>query len=869
MPLGGIGAGKVDFCPNGKFTNCTTNNNWDAPITGLGAGSAGDTNDGTGIKGAFMARFVEGFGAEMLRTYGHGVIPPIPEAAIEFTANFPYAKVDYAPLGEVSLTLEAFSALDLGEPPAEKYRHSSLPVALFRFTLTNQGTTARRTAVAFSWENLVGLGGYAGAVVNHTECRDCETFSTENIEGIRFFSTKSQINPRTYGEFVLQVLREPAVDVSSLAGWNVDGDGADLWEGFSRTGLLEGEKNRITGGCIGFQFARLDGGALSQSVRLEPGERRILTFALSWYFPHLISPGLPSVDYGHAYQNWFQSAGEAGLYGLHKTNELLDRSLRWQHQLRASNLPEWLIRKLCNDLAVLVSNSWYTREYRFTLNESPTYMRGCSGTLDQRMASGGIMAMCFPELAMVELREWAKQQIADDAPERFGSHWDCTTGRFGKKIDRSGAIRHDIGWDHLEGGDLGTQGWTLLHWPDLAPAFVIQVYNLALWSGDGQFLKEMFPNIKKALTFVARLDQDGDGIPDLWGPGCCTYDNENFPYYGASAYIASLYLAALRLGEKLGERYQDMEFRSFCNGLKLRVSQSIRSKLWDEAQGYFWSWVDGTAPSWDHGLRPHASQSSNCTVAQVAGEWLSGMFGMEPGVDPEQMVSALEQIYRRNVLPLEGCPANEATADGKTSFSWPFYVETYFACTACYWGNPSQGLEAFRRIFHAMDEVAHSPWDAPLVWEGPGNCTPGWGRWYMSSPASWFILPALSGVVFNRLDSELWLNPHIPTEIGNGSELKDLPLFFPEGWFQLSARIGTRSREYRLRLTRLIQEPGPEFQKIILALPKNLNPAAVRLTDEYEKSLTGQYDPGTGTLTVATRIHFKNENAEIHWLITW
>lgn len=869
MPLGGIGAGKVDFCPNGKFTNCTANNNWDAPITGLGAGSAGDTDKGTGIKAAFMARYVEGFGAEILRTYGHGVIPPVSEAAIHFKARFPYAKVNYSPMGEVSFTLEAFSPLDLSEPPAAMYRNSSLPVALFRFTLANQSRTSRRAAVAFSWENLVGMGGYAGIVINHTDCRSCAAFSTQTAEGIRFFSTKTQINPRTYGEYILQVLRDPGVEISSLAGWNVDGDGTDLWDEFSRTGRFEADKNRINGGCIGFQFARLDGGALSQIVLLEPGEQRTLTFALSWYFPHLISPGLPSVDYGHAYQNWFGSATEVGLYALQNAGQLLARTLQWQNQLQVSNLPEWLINKLCNDLAVLFSNSWYTKDYRFTMNESPTYMRGCAGTIDQRIASGGIMAMCFPGLAAAELREWAKQQITEDDAERYGKHWNCATGQFDKELDRAGAIRHDIGWDHLEGGELGTQGWTLLHWPDLAPAFVIQIVQLAMWTGDEQFLNEMFIPIKKALTFVARLDQDGDGIPDLWGPGCCTYDNENFPYYGASAYIASLYLAALRLAEMLGKRYQDMEFSSFCSRQIAQVSQSIQVKLWDDSQGYYRSWVDGTASNWASGLRPHASQSDNCMVAQIAGEWLSGMFGMEPGVPIGQISRALEQIYQRNVLPVEGCPANEAAPDGAVSFSWPFYVETYFSCTACYWGEPGKGLEAFRRIYHAVNEVAQTPWDVPLVWEGPGNCTPGWGRWYMSNPASWFILPALAGIVYNRLDSEIWLNPQIPPEIGNGKEFKDLPLFFPGGWLQLSARTGLKSKEIHLRLTRLTQRLPFEFKKVKFPLPKGLDPAAVRIAGQNETPLTGEYNPETGILEINMPFSLRQEGTEVHWLITW
>jgi len=32
VPLGGIGAGKIEFCADGRFTNVTTNNNWDCPI---------------------------------------------------------------------------------------------------------------------------------------------------------------------------------------------------------------------------------------------------------------------------------------------------------------------------------------------------------------------------------------------------------------------------------------------------------------------------------------------------------------------------------------------------------------------------------------------------------------------------------------------------------------------------------------------------------------------------------------------------------------------------------------------------------------------------------------------------------------------
>ena len=48
VPLGGIGAGKIEFCADGRFTNVTTNN-WDCPII-----------DGA-ARTPFMPRIKEGF----------------------------------------------------------------------------------------------------------------------------------------------------------------------------------------------------------------------------------------------------------------------------------------------------------------------------------------------------------------------------------------------------------------------------------------------------------------------------------------------------------------------------------------------------------------------------------------------------------------------------------------------------------------------------------------------------------------------------------------------------------------------------------------------------------------------------------------
>ena len=53
IPLGGIGAGKVEFCGNGKFSNVVTSNNWDVPIAD-GKASMGAGSSAAGIPQAFL-----------------------------------------------------------------------------------------------------------------------------------------------------------------------------------------------------------------------------------------------------------------------------------------------------------------------------------------------------------------------------------------------------------------------------------------------------------------------------------------------------------------------------------------------------------------------------------------------------------------------------------------------------------------------------------------------------------------------------------------------------------------------------------------------------------------------------------------------
>jgi non-lysosomal glucosylceramidase len=735
---------------------------------------------------------VQGHGATVLNERDQGGVAP---GSIEFTGEVPFARAKFPNQGPVALSLEAFSPLVLDDDGRDAYRDSSLPAASFTLRARNSGSQALPIALAFFWANRIGNGGYPGVKLQDPRSNFCEVLALEGGARLRFGHRGNKIDRRLNGEILLGVYGRADLEITQ-ATWSAAPGRKAAWEKLAQTGSfnpLEAAQEQPAP----WSGAEA-GGALCAKKSVAPGETLEVTFILSWHFPDRVACEHPDIIYRNAYARWFTDASEAGRYLHDHLGRLCERTLRWHHRLDNSNLPAWLQRKLKNDVFPLYSSSFYTADGRFSTNESPTDMQGCMGTIDQRAASSAIYHMCFPDLSRSELMLFSHQQVHAEHTERYGEHWDTLAGRFGKRIDRLGAIRHDVGWDHLEGGRLGQKYWANLHWPDLSSVYVLQVYSQYIWTGDPSFLDAIYPRVMSALDFQARLDQDGDGIADLWGPGCSTYDNNNFPYYGACSFIATLYLAALRAGMDLAQLRGDTATGQRLQAIFEKVLASTEEKLFSQELGYYKNWVDVNSAGWKDGERPHDPESTNCMVSQLAGEWFAGLYGFEGLLDPERVRSALGAIFRKNVRLVEGCPANEVSADDKwVSASWPYYVETYFAMNAIYHGMPDEGLRTLEQIAHTFEVVDGSPWDAPLDWVGPQNTERGWGRWYMTNPCSWYVLLALGGFNYDITRGRLMLTPNIPTALGR---LEKLPIFMPRFWATLDASPGA----IRLKVDQLI-----------------------------------------------------------------
>ena len=813
MPIGGIGAGKIELCRNGRFTNLTTNNNLDAPIVDGSArtplfprireGAPGSVrenalrrqsvNSPEGLPGGWMALHTQAAGATLLKTAGRLAFRPIAQERIRYEGRFPRARMQFAGFEDLDVQLDAYGGFDPVDPAAD-YRNSALPLGVFLFTLRNRGRLDLNAGLAFSWQNLNGIGGYPLTMINTPDPTPPIFRADPEGAGIWFgHDPSSSADPRVLGNYSLRVCSPDCrADISYHCGWNPTGEGREIWQPFAHSGCFD---NQCHGGVAA---------ALGAQVRLAPGQSARVVYALGWFMPRLLAaetrwdtlvrpssapPAPESIerrDYGHAYQNWFADSWEVSGYGLAHWQAILGRIATWQELLDASTLPALAATGICNDLCALVSNTWYTREGHYAVNEAPTDMNGCFGTIDQRSVGCGAVALSFPGLNRAELALFAADQVRErDDARRFALHWNSDGGNFDLHLDRAGAILHDIGWDHLEGGRTGESVWPSLHWPEQTSHFILQCYQYALVTGDREWLDARYPQMQRALEFQARLDQDGDGVPDLWGAGSFTYDTELYPHYGASAYVTSLYLAALRVVILLAEERGESEYAAGLGVRFTRAQGVMEHELFDTERGYYISWRDLKHASWS-GHRAHAASSSSSHISQLAGAWWADMLGLEPIVDPIRRRRALDFVGRHNVALVAGCPADEYQLDGTTMQSMSALAMGNYAAHAIGAGLPDHGWAAARKIYEARYGQDGCPWDATLQWSGPGNLAPQWGRWYMSHPASWFLLAALGGVRIDRLHNTLTLSPSWPSEWG--PQLRALPVFLPGLRLSVDAR---------------------------------------------------------------------------------
>jgi hypothetical protein len=722
VPLGGFGCGKLEIGDDGMFTAFTGNNNQDSPIYRM--------------PGSFIALAANNL-VRILRK-DPLELPYQPFGTITADHEFPFARIQASdPELPIVLSLEAFSPHIPGNAA-----DSALPCIFFEISLANVSESYVEAALCFSWENIINTGG-SMTVTNKGERLFPLCFHTWNGSfvwsdrrvnrceregnGLVFSASDDRGNPMSFGTHLLRC------------------DDKDAEAVLNRSILPDDEKSFVDHLCKNTDFYATDtdtefrAGAWIVRKKLAPHGRETVRFILAWYMPSLLDAdgNNPGVEY----TNRFGSVKDVMDYAAANRNRLYQETKEINDIINRSTLPDWFKRRLLDDRFPTVTCSWYDRNGYFSINEAPTGMGGCLGTLDQRTASQCYYTSFYPELDAIELDLFRRAQRAD------------------------GLCAHEIGFAAIK-----PEARPVTQWPDLAASYIIQVYHYYQRTGDKAMLDLHWPHIKKAVEWTRTLDDENTAIPYLCPGRGSTFDNQIWE--GISSFIATMQIAAYRIGAACAELEGELDLAAEWIGQAEKAEKFRMECLWNHEKGYFNNAYNIKEKKVD----------DSCFIASLAGDWAleRAAIGTHIGLEGMNRVSAVitEQCVGDNGLTDQG--GRKDTTPGFLQYSL-----AYLASAALYAGNDASAwrvISTTEKVITNPDCSTHFNQALTYKYDGTRFGLP----YYMTAPASWNVLEAIVGL---RADIGKGILSFKPT---GECEMK-IPVFLPDAWFLLERSADGRN----------------------------------------------------------------------------
>lgn len=353
-------------------------------------------------------------------------------------------------------------------------------------------------------------------------------------------------------------------------------------------------------------------GALGRKLQLAAGQSAVVSFVLTWRFPNLQLDRLGKV--GRHYATKFNSAEAVAQYVGKEFDRLTSQTKLWRDTWYDSTLPHWFLdRTLLNISILATSTSYRFADGRFYSWEG---VGCCAGTCTHVWHYAHAMARLFPELERIT------REHVD-----LGVGFNEKTGVMGfrAEFDRSLAVD----------GQAGT---------------LLRCYREHLMSADDAFLKRNWPRIRQAFDPLLKLDADRDGI--LQGAQMNTLDE---PWYGKNAWQSSLYIAALRAGEKMARHMREADFADRCRATADRGADNLVRELFDGE--YF---INKVSPKHLDAI----NSGTGCEIDQVFGQSWAFQVGLGRVLPEKETRSALASLWKYNFTPDVG-PYRRAYKDGR------------------------------------------------------------------------------------------------------------------------------------------------------------------------------------------------------------
>lgn len=728
FPLGGIGTGCVSLSGRGQLVDWEIFNR---PNKGYRPDHTYFVLHAHADGGEPVFRVMEGrlgppyqgysHGAQMYRGFGFG--PPYVFGSgflrfeeCSFLGDFPFCTVtlsdDSVPVRVELTAWSPFIPLDV--------EASSLPVAIFDITLSNDTDARVSATVALGLQNVVGWPEVGGGRVEFIDDGDCR--------GLVMTTGKHAPDSARFGSMALLTADEGVTYQLRGADGGHFWATEDLMDGFGVTGVFDG----ATEPRVAAENAA-DVGHLGLKVDLQPGESITRTLVLSWLMPNFElywGPNQGATWQTRQGSRW-EDAAHVGRHVLENLESLRSRSKSFSNALTASTVPGYVTEAIGSQASIL---------------RTPTVTRLPDGTLYGFEGCHASAGCCEGTCTHV----WTYAQTI--------AHLFPSLERGMREIDFSVNLREDGHMQFRMSLPPGTQACHTFHAAaDGQMGNVLRTYREWQLCGDDEWLKRLWPSVKKALEY-AWIDWDADRDGLLEGVHHNTLDIE---YHAPDTVCGSMYLAALRAGEEmaryLGDDTSADEYR--------RVFDS-GSRLSDETlydgEYYFQLLPEGLEAPYQYGR--------GCICDQVLGQWHARMYGLGDIYDIEHLRSALSSVYRYNFRddfhshhnPHRVYALNDDA--GLLICTWPkggrpkrsvYYAfecmigfEYQVGAHLIYEGFLREGLAVCKAIRDRHNGLKRNPYNE-------FEC----GSHYSRSMANYAYLPALSGFRYSAPERTLYLDP--------------------------------------------------------------------------------------------------------------
>ncbi|HEY1341111.1 MAG TPA: GH116 family glycosyl-hydrolase, partial [Bryobacteraceae bacterium] len=722
FPFGGVGAGSISLGGRGQLRDWEIFNRADKGASFAYAFPAIWARSGTGKP---VARVLE---ARMLPPYegqnglGTRNAPGLSRiASAAFTGEYPLARIDFRDARlPVHVALEAFSPfipLDAED--------SGLPLAFLRYRVSNNGKEAAQVSIAWSIENPCGA----------TDGRTNEVHTGGGLHGLVMNNPALDAKDPLHGEFAFAALTSGDPKITTLRGWQRSrwwNSPMLFWDDFTADGELgpkPADRNAV--------------GSLCLARTIGAGAHADFTFLLSWWFPNrtprrcgwTAPKGDEDTVIGNHYCQRFPGAWQAAEYGAQNLQRLEKYTRMFAASLRASTLPAPVREAASANLSTLATTTCFrTADGEFHGFEGVNDHSGC----------------CYGNCTHVWNYETATSSLFPTLARSLRG------AAFGYSLDDAGAIhfRQMLPDGKARSGFAAADGQM---------GQIVKVYHDWRLTGDSEWLRAIWPRVKKALEFAwvpDGWDADRDGV--LEGVQHNTYDVE---FYGPNPQCGIWYLAALRAGEEMsretGDTASAAEYRRlFDNGSQWIDAnlfngeyyiQKIRGRRRDQIANSLMSTMGS-----ENTEQPEYQVGEGCLVDQLVGQYLASIAGLGPLLDPGHVRKTLESIFRYNrkkdmsthdtvqrTFALNDESALVICDYGKAPrphIPFPYYAEVmtgfeYSAAVAMIEASMvEQGVECIAEIRRRYDGERRNPWDE-------AEC----GHHYARAMASWSGILALSG----------------------------------------------------------------------------------------------------------------------------